>query len=226
VTATAQDARRFHQPAPGASLGELVRWFYRQPSPIFITAGFLGMAAWRLSIGRWGWWDLFIPLLVLAFEPFTEWLIHVFLLHFKPKRIAGRRIDPAISRKHRAHHADPKNLKILFVPWEALVFGTPIYFLIAVLAMGLRHAVMLETAGLLMLLTYEWTHYLIHAPYRPKTQFFRKRSRNHRLHHFKNERYWFGVTMTLGDKVLRTYPDERDVDPSPTARTLGVATRS
>ena len=77
-----------------------------------------------------------------------------------------------------------------------------------------------------MLLTYEWTHYLVHAPYRAKTQFFRKRSRNHRLHHFKNEHYWFGVTMKLGDKVLGTYPDERNVELSPTARTLGVAVSS
>jgi hypothetical protein len=222
MTATLEDAKRFDQPAPGASLGELLRWFFRQPSPIFITAALLGMSALRISLGKWGWWDLLIPIIVVALEPFTEWLIHVFILHFKPKHVGGVRIDPGISRKHRAHHAEPKNLKILFVPWQGLAFGTPLYFGIAVLTMEFRHAVMLETAGLLMLLTYEWTHYLIHAPYRAKTQFFRNRSRNHRLHHFKNEHYWFGVTMKLGDVGRRTVPEERAVELSPTAPTLGV----
>ena len=46
--------------------------------------------------------------------------------------------------------------------------------------------------------------------------------RAHRLHHFRNERYWFGVTMHLADHVLSTYPGKLDVELSPTARTLGA----
>ena len=46
--------------------------------------------------------------------------------------------------------------------------------------------------------------------------------RAHRLHHFRNEHYWFGVTMHLADHVLSTYPGKLDVELSPTARTLGV----
>jgi sterol desaturase/sphingolipid hydroxylase (fatty acid hydroxylase superfamily) len=46
--------------------------------------------------------------------------------------------------------------------------------------------------------------------------------RAHRLHHFRNEHYWFGVTMHLGDRVLRTYPAKDAVPPSATARTLGM----
>jgi len=45
--------------------------------------------------------------------------------------------------------------------------------------------------------------------------------RNHRLHHFKNERYWFGVTSTVGDRVIGTLPDQSTVPRSPTARSLG-----
>ncbi|MDX2168661.1 MAG: fatty acid hydroxylase family protein, partial [Deltaproteobacteria bacterium] len=45
--------------------------------------------------------------------------------------------------------------------------------------------------------------------------------RNHRLHHFKNEHYWFGVTMLSGDRLLRTAPAVKDVETSPTARNLG-----
>ncbi len=71
-----------------------------------------------------------------------------------------------------------------------------------------------------ILTAYEWTHFLIHAPYRPRGRWFKAVWRNHRLHHYKNERYWFGVTSTIGDRVIGTLPDGRSVPRSPTARSL------
>jgi sterol desaturase/sphingolipid hydroxylase (fatty acid hydroxylase superfamily) len=45
--------------------------------------------------------------------------------------------------------------------------------------------------------------------------------RNHRLHHFKNEHYWFAVTTPgLADRALGTYPDPQSVPTSPTAKNL------
>jgi hypothetical protein len=44
--------------------------------------------------------------------------------------------------------------------------------------------------------------------------------RNHRLHHFKNERYWHGITNTVADRVLGTMPVHTEVPRSKTARTL------
>ena len=41
---------------------------------------------------------------------------------------------------------------------------------------------------------YEWTHYLVHSDYRPQSRWYRSVWRNHRLHHYKNEHYWFTVT--------------------------------
>jgi sterol desaturase/sphingolipid hydroxylase (fatty acid hydroxylase superfamily) len=71
-----------------------------------------------------------------------------------------------------------------------------------------------------ILCAYEWTHFLIHAPYKPRGRYFKAIRRNHRLHHFKNERFWFGVTSTLGDRVIGTLPDQRSVPRSDTARSL------
>jgi hypothetical protein len=56
----------------------------------------------------------------------------------------------------------------------------------------------------------------------PKTRWYRSIWRNHRLHHFKHEGYWMGITSRTGDRVLGTDPDPRSVPKSPTARTLGV----
>ena len=77
-------------------------------------------------------------------------------------------------------------------------------------------------ASYAILLTYEWCHFLIHTPYRPRGRYYRSIWRGHRLHHYKNEHYWFGVTTNLGDRVLGTFPDQGEVSRSRTARTLGA----
>ena len=100
-----------------------------------------------------------------------------------------------------------------------LIFSVPLYWLITP---TLREGVTAMVTGYAMLLTYEWTHFLIHSTYRPKPRYYRYISRAHRLHHYRNERYWFGVTIHLGDHVLRTFPKRDEVAASPTARTLGV----
>jgi hypothetical protein len=75
-------------------------------------------------------------------------------------------------------------------------------------------------AGCCMVFIYEWTHFLIHTAYRPRSAAYMRIWRNHRLHHFKNEHFWHGITNNLSDRVLGTNPDQRDVPKSETARTL------
>jgi len=77
-------------------------------------------------------------------------------------------------------------------------------------------------AAYVTLAHYEWTHLLVHTRYRPKNRYYKRLEANHRLHHYRNEHYWLGVTSNLGDRVLRTLPnDKSDVPLSDTARTLG-----
>jgi hypothetical protein len=204
------------------SLTAVARVFFTQRSPQIIVAVFAATVAARLVVARWSWWDLLAPAILIAVQPFTEWNIHVFLLHFKPVRLGGRTIDPLVARKHRAHHGDPKDLGLVFIPLPALV---P---LIAAMAVGfllflpLSRGLSLLVGGYAMLFTYEWTHYLIHTAYRPRHRVYRYIWRAHRNHHFRNEHYWFGVTMHLADHVLRTFPEKTAVEVSPTARTLGI----
>jgi sterol desaturase/sphingolipid hydroxylase (fatty acid hydroxylase superfamily) len=84
-------------------------------------------------------------------------------------------------------------------------------------ALGLTFLVALALIGL----AYEWCHYLIHSDYKPKSAAYRAVWRNHRLHHFKNEHYWFTVTTSgTADRVLGTCPDAGTVATSPTAKNL------
>jgi hypothetical protein len=48
-------------------------------------------------------------------------------------------------------------------------------------------------------------------PYQPKHAHYRTIWRSHRLHHFKNERYWFGVSSDVAGHVFGTSPDHRTV---------------
>jgi Fatty acid hydroxylase superfamily len=213
-----------------ASLADCLREFLRQPSPPYLIGAVAAALALRLVQGDWSWRDAVVAVGMLAATPFVEWTIHVYLLHSPPINLRGRRVEMLTTREHRAHHEAPGVLNgvllpvygvIVFLAMIALVnwlLSFPIHLLLG----GPRLAY--ATTGVLVsfaiLAAYEWTHFLIHTPYRPRGRYFKAIWRNHRLHHFKNERYWFGVTSTIGDRVIGTLPDQRAVPRSATARSL------
>jgi sterol desaturase/sphingolipid hydroxylase (fatty acid hydroxylase superfamily) len=194
----------------------------------FVTArrlaGMLATAtAVRVALGGWRRLDLVVAAALVGLQPFSEWVIHVAILHWRPRRILGRDVDLRIGRLHRKHHQSPKDPRYLFIPLRAIhryaVLDTGLLVLAWRFAPAIATGVAVATA---LTLVYEWTHYLIHSDYQPRSRLYRGVWRAHRLHHFRNENYWFGVTGHLGDRVLRTYPAKDAVPLSPTATTLGV----
>lgn len=209
---------------PASTLGSEVRFFASQVTPRIIAPLFGLALIVRLTLGDWRTADLLVVAGLITIQPFSEWVIHVYILHWKPRRFFGRTVDPLVARKHREHHSDPKKTEWIFIPLPVLLKTMPVTTVLFLVAFPTSALAMTAiAAGLGILLTYEWTHYLIHSRYQPKTRLYRYIWRAHRLHHFKNENYWFGVTNHLGDRVLGTQPDPREVPASPTARNLGVA---
>ncbi|MBO0676070.1 sterol desaturase family protein [Mycolicibacterium sp. S2-37] len=204
------------------TLADAAREFRRHPSPWMIGTTLVVAAAARIGVGDWQLTDALVPLAMLAGFPFFEWLVHVCILHWRPRRIGPLRLDPLLARKHREHHVDPRDVPLVFIPWQALLWVLPAAVAIALLAfprpaLGLTFLVVLSVLGL----AYEWCHYLIHSDYKPKSAVYRAVWRNHRQHHFKNEHYWFTVTSAgTADRVLGTCPDAGSVATSPTARNL------
>jgi len=213
------------------ALGHAWREFSAKRSPKIIATGIAAMLAARIVVGDWSWRDLAAVAAMLVVYPFGEWAIHVYLLHLKPFAVRGKRVELATARSHREHHEAPNDLGlILLAPVEALAL-----LLAAVPAVPALAGVVITLAGgevpypalLTAVLTgyvlvgiYEWTHFLIHTAYRPRSRYYRSIRRGHRLHHFKNEHYWHGITNTVSDRVLGTAPDQRAVPKSATARTL------
>lgn len=204
-------------------LSDQFREFLGHPSPRVLLPATAAAVVARVVLGRWRKRDLAIAASVLAAEPFTEWVIHVGILHFRPKRVMGRVIDPLLAREHRAHHADPREARLVFVPMPVIRRFLPT-LAVAWFAGARRLCPALTglATSYAMLSAYEWTHFLIHSSYRPRHRLYRSMWRAHRLHHFRNENYWFGVTMHLGDRVLGTFPARDEVPVSQTSRTLGI----
>jgi Fatty acid hydroxylase superfamily len=210
----------------GVTLAGAGREFVHHPTPWMLTGTLLAAAAARLAMGDWQITDAVVPPAMLAVFPFAEWMIHVVILHWRPRRIAGVTVDPLLSRKHRDHHVEPRDLPLVFIPWQSLLWVLPLAVAIALIVFpspgrGLTFLAFLALLGI----GYEWCHYLIHTDYQPKTAVYRSIWRNHRRHHFKNEHYWFTVTSSgTADRVLGTYPDPGTVESSPTARNLHAGT--
>ena len=210
----------------GVTLADAAREFWRHPTPWLLSVALVISVAARLIAGDWRWSDAVLPLVVLVAFPFVEWVIHVFVLHWRPRRVAGVTLDPMLARKHREHHADPRITRLIFIPLQSLfgAFGAALvtaFLIIPRTGLGLSFIVVVAAIGVV----YEWSHYLVHTDYKPKTWFYRTMYRNHRLHHFKNEHYWFTVTSAgTADRVLGTHPDAATVPTSPTAKNLHAAT--
>ena len=209
----------------GLTLSDAGREFWKHPSPWMLGAMLVAALIARVIVGDWQITDVLVPLVMLALFPFFEWIIHVFILHWRPKRLGRLTIDSLLAKEHRAHHVEPRSIPLIFIPTKSLLWVIPLTVAIAVFAfpglpMGLTYLVFISMLGL----GYEWTHYLIHTDYKPKSRVYRAIWRNHRQHHFKNEHYWFTVTSSgTADRVLGTYPDQATVATSPTAKNLHAA---
>jgi hypothetical protein len=206
----------------GLTLAAAGREFWRHPTPWLFVVALTGAAVARVAVGDWQLTDAVVPFAIAAAFPFLEWTIHVFILHWRPRRVGRVTLDSLLARKHREHHIAPREVDLVFIPLQSAIGAVVSAVAIALLAfprtgMGLTFLVVMMICGLL----YEWCHYLIHTDYKPKTPAYRAIWRDHRLHHFKNEHYWFGVTTPgTADRVLRTYPAPATVSASPTAKNL------
>jgi hypothetical protein len=202
------------------TLSEARRAFFVHGSPwLLVTALAAGLVA-QVAVGSWRWAQLAVVVAVLAAQPFVEWLVHVYVLHARPRRIGPVTLDLYQARKHRAHHAAPRDLDILFIPLRGHVAGAVVVAGICLLLPDAATRLALVVSVAASSLAYEWVHFLIHTDYKPRTALYRRLYLGHRLHHYRNENYWFGVSRRLGDTVLRTDPAKDEVPLSPTCLTL------
>ena len=218
-----------HELSTVRSLRQATSLFGRRASPRLFVGAAVATAVVRSGLGRWSRRDVAAVSAVVAARPFAEWLIHRHVLHSRAVIVKGHSID--LGAAHRQHHLEPSDIDFVLVApryaryyvagWAAIAAA------LGAIVPGRRGRLRPTLSGLsaayASLVAYEWTHFLIHTAWRPRHQWLRQRRAQHRRHHFRSEHYWFGVTTSVGDRVLRTAPAPGSVAPSATARTLGVA---
>ncbi len=188
------------------TLREAGREFARRPSPWLLGGALAAGVALRVALAPLGAADAAVAATVALAQPFVEWLIHVHVLHAPPVTVLGRRVD--VGASHRVHHDDPRDPAHVFVDVRFLSGALVALAGLWVLAYARRSPwlgtlLAVVPAGVL---AYEWTHFLIHTDHPARTALYRRIRRAHLLHHYRNERYWLGVTTPLADVVLRTAP--------------------
>jgi hypothetical protein len=219
MTTTEEPVRRGRQVVRVRTVKDAARLFGKHTSPRILLAASAVVVAARITIGSWGIADAIVAGALLAAQPFSEWLIHVYILHVQPGR--GRlsdAFDRAAGLAHRLHHQDPYDLRWQFIHPRVTIGG--LVFDAAVVAVFRNPAAVTAVmTAVLLTTTYEWVHFLIHTDVPAKRAPYKQLHRAHRLHHYRNEGYWLGVTNHLADRVLRTYPAKDAVPVSPTAVT-------
>jgi len=202
------------------TLPQVLMTFGRHTSPRVLMVLATALVVLRVHHGHFSPWDLAVGLGLVLSWPAVEWLIHVFILHFRPLPLGARTWDPKVSRAHRAHHEDPWRADLIFVPLHTYVFTLPLIAGLWLLSLPLPLALTGLAATAVLALHYEWVHHLVHTRYVPKTAPYKAMWKHHRLHHMKNEQYWFGVTTRVADRLLATDGRREDVPTSATCRTL------
>jgi len=203
------------------TLREALPIFLRHGSPriLLLLVGIVLVS--RLRAGGFSLFDFVAAAVVFLYWPTQEWLIHVFVLHAKPFVLLGRTFDLPVPRSHRAHHQDPWNYRILFIPLHTYLYTFPILVLLCFgLAPTRELALTALFTHLALTLHYEGVHFLVHTRVVPRTPYYQRLWRNHRLHHFRNEHFWYGVTRLESDRLFGTAPEVASVAVSPTARML------
>lgn len=202
------------------TLAQARRAFARHGSPWALLAVAVLALAGLVLAGDWSWAQLLVVAVVAAAQPFVEWIVHVLVLHARPRRIGPFTLDLYQARKHRAHHARPRDLAILLIPLRGHVAGGVVVGAVCLMLPDAGTRLVLVLAVAVGSLAYEWVHFLIHTDYKPRGALYRRLYVNHRLHHYRNENFWFGVSRRLGDRLLGTAPAKDAVPLSPTCLDL------
>lgn len=218
------EARTRRERPPTRTPGQAFRVFWRYPTPplisllvvacVVVRATALGHAglAWTevaLVAGWWIWW------------PFQEWVGHRFVLHIKPRRVFGRTFDPMFARRHRAHHHNPSDFPLVFLPIGVVLGAFVVIGGAQLWLVGPVHTATAMAGVSLAALFYEWTHYIAHCDYTPTGGWWHRVVKSHRMHHYRSEQHWYAFIVPHIDDWLGTGGGS-EVPRTETTRSLGV----
>jgi sterol desaturase/sphingolipid hydroxylase (fatty acid hydroxylase superfamily) len=130
----------------------------------------------------------------------TEYGIHRFLFHLRPRRRAGIVLAYLV---HGVHHAYPGDRGRLVMPPIVTVPLAGLFYLLFTGAAGVSIGEGLFAGFVAGYVGYDTAHYAIHAR-GGRTPWLAALRRNHMMHHFQYPDRRFGVSSTFWDHIFRT----------------------
>ena len=219
----AADEERITGPgARNVSLRGAWRAFWQAPEPVADLGAFLARppVAARVVVGGGSWWELLIPVGLVALFPVIEWVIHVGDPALAPAPLGpvrSTRCWPASTASTTPTRATSR--------WCSSR-GRSLCLAAAGVRRGRAARDADASSALTLLVSVYGAHVRLRVDPLPRAQrlpaavaWFRSVWRNHRLHHYKNEHYWFTVTTAgTADRLFGTYPEPSTVETSPTVQ--------
>jgi dihydroceramide fatty acyl 2-hydroxylase len=190
--------------------------FFTHISPVVIVIIWLPVAIFfmvRAILTRpAGSSALFIPvgfLLGLFLWTFTEYTMHRFVFHYRPR---SPRQEKIVFLFHGIHHAQPQcKTRLVMPPVVSIPLALFYYGLLSLILgtlAGIPQWVAPMISGLVIgYLAYDLTHYATHH-FPMRGGYLRFLKRHHMKHHYKTPDQRFGVSSPLWDYIFGTFPQE------------------
>lgn len=189
--------------------------FFTHISPIAVIIIWLPFALYMLIIeivagqARGGslWYILGAFLLGLFLWTPTEYLMHRFVFHYRPRNEFQEKV---VYLFHGIHHHQPQcKTRLVMPPIVSIPLAAVFYGLFTLLMgrlLGLPQWVHPMIAGFTIgYLTYDLTHYATHH-FPMRSGIFKYLKRYHMMHHYKTPDERFGVSSPLWDYIFGTKP--------------------
>jgi sterol desaturase/sphingolipid hydroxylase (fatty acid hydroxylase superfamily) len=135
----------------------------------------------------------------------TEYLLHRFIFHYKPKSKYGERIHFIF---HGVHHDYPNDSKRLVMPPSVSLPLAAAFYLLFNAIFGAVLVAPFFVGFIIGYLFYDMTHYAIHH-YNMHSKFWLMLKKHHMRHHYQDSSRGFGVSIPIWDKVIGTDFDQK-----------------
>lgn len=130
----------------------------------------------------------------------TEYILHRFVFHFKPKGQLGAKIHFIF---HGVHHDYPSDSRRLVMPPSVSIPLAVLFFFLFKYLIGAIYVYPFFAGFLVGYLFYDITHYAIHH-FNMHSKFWLEIKNHHMRHHYLDSSKGFGVSTPIWDMIIGT----------------------
>jgi sterol desaturase/sphingolipid hydroxylase (fatty acid hydroxylase superfamily) len=150
---------------------------------------------------------LYYILLGIVVWTFTEYMLHRFIFHYKPKSEFGEKLHFIF---HGVHHDYPNDSRRLVMPPSVSLPLAILFYLLFQAILGKSHVAPFFVGFLTGYLFYDMTHYAVHH-FGIRNNFWLALKKHHMRHHFQDAENGFGVSSPVWDYIIGTdFPKSKD----------------